>query len=364
MQLAMLPATYLESRNTFIRLAQELGAECRSFPHDVAPDNAPPALSTDTAYLGPADAAAIVVIASGTHGVEGYAGAACQFRFMQTYAARYANSRISWLLVHAVNPSGYANDRRVTCEGVDLNRNFIDFSKPLPASAGYGAYHHLLISNYRPLPAGLWNELRLLSCALGRKRWKSVQAAITAGQYAYPDGLFFGGRGPTTSRLVWERIVSTYTHDRQRAFLLDIHSGLGKRGVGELISYLPASSDDFRQMSGWFHGSLKSMADGDSVSADLDGMLTAAFDRAVAGQSYAVGLEFGTRAPLVVLDALRADHWYHNNSSRLPAVVREQVRRKMKTAFTVPGAQWHDQLTARFDRVMQELAEGIARPAV
>ncbi|WP_281015546.1 DUF2817 domain-containing protein, partial [Mesorhizobium sp. M00.F.Ca.ET.217.01.1.1] len=41
------------------------------------------------------------------------------------------------LFVHALNCYGFAWDRRVTAEGVDLNRNFVDFSKPLPSNPGY-----------------------------------------------------------------------------------------------------------------------------------------------------------------------------------------------------------------------------------
>jgi hypothetical protein len=197
---------------------------------------------------------------------------------------------------------------------------------------------------------------------LTRKRREAMQAAITGGQYDYPNGLFYGGAAPTQCRLVWERIVQAYLCEpraREQAFLLDIHTGLGKRGVGELISYLPPSCDEFRRMSGWFHGSLRSMATGDSVSAAVEGTLTAGFDRSVAGRSYAVGLEFGTHAPLAVLNAMRADQWYHNNAVRLPERLRELTRRKMKRAFCVEDANWHGQLVARFDQVMQELTAGL-----
>jgi hypothetical protein len=362
----MLPSGYRESRSRFNELAKNLGAESRSFLHDEDKDEdgvatAGSRLSTDTAYLGPTDAAAVIVIASGTHGVEGYAGAACQFHFMQRYRERFARSGIGYLLVHAVNPWGFLNNRRVTPEGVDLNRNFVDFAAPAAPPSGYGAYHHLLVSNFQPLPAGLWNELRLLSCAFTRERRKSMQAAITSGQYAYPDGLFFGGSGTTKSRLVWEQIVRCYLHRRERAFLLDIHTGLGKRGTGELISYLAPSCNDFHRMSGWFRGGLKSMAGGNAVSAAVEGTLTAGFDRSVAAQSYAVGLEFGTRAPLAVLNAMRADHWYHNNAARLPEQQRQRVCRKMKNAFALSDPGWHDQVTARFDQVMVQLVAGFAR---
>lgn len=354
----LIPGGYLESRNRFRDLAKSLGVEARTFVLDHE-DGDGIGLSTDTVYLGPPDAQTIVVISSGTHGVEGYAGAACQFRFMETYPERFAHNGIGYLLVHAVNPWGYFHDRRVTREGVDLNRNFVAFPVPAPLLSGYGAYHHLLVSNFRPLPAGLWNEIRLLSCALTRSRRKSAQAAITAGQYGYPDGLFFGGFAPTESRMVWEHIIHTYVHERRHAFLLDIHTGLGKPGVGELMSYLPPSSPDFQLMSAWFHGSLRSMANGDSVSAPLKGDLTAAFDRSVEAQSFALGLEFGTRAPLVVLNAMRADQWYYNNADVLCEKHRKRVRQKMKNAFLPSDSRWLIQITGRFDQVMAQLIAGI-----
>lgn len=354
----MLPVDYYASRDRFRVLAASLGTPAQSYVH--APQADGNELSTDVAYLGPRDATTIIVIASGTHGVEGYAGAACQFHFMQHYRDRFAGHDIAFVLVHAVNPWGYAHDRRVTHEGVDLNRNFIDFPLPPSVPSAYRDYHARLVARYRPLPAGLWNELRLLCCALTARRRQQLQTAITAGQYDMPTGLFFGGAAPTQSRLIWERIVDVYTAGRSRAFLLDLHTGLGKAGAGELISYLPSSADAFHQMDRWFGGSLRSMVDGASVSAPVEGTLTAAFDRTVNAESYAVGLEFGTCAPLTVLNALRADHWYHHNAANPSSQQRERVRRNMKNAFAIANNQWHDLVTARFMQIMQQLVTALA----
>jgi hypothetical protein len=365
----MLPSDYLHSRQTFRELARSLGVEPKCFNLDEHAEHGQhtnragnePRLSTDVVHLGPVDAPTLVVISSGTHGVEGYAGAACQFRFMQSWRSHFASDRVAYLLVHAVNPWGYFHDRRVTQEGVDLNRNFIDFPVASRQPSAYAPYHHLLVSNFRPLPAGLWNEMRLFSGAVTKAQRTSLQAAVTEGQYDHPDGLFFGGHGPARSRVVWEQITAAYALGRKRAFLLDLHTGLGKRGVGELISYLPVSSQDFQRLSRWFDGDLKSMANGDSVSATLEGTLTAGFDRSMEGESYAVGLEFGTRSPLVVLHAMRADQWYRNNAHRLTDTEREHVRRKMKRAFCISDAQWHRQVTSRFDQVMAQLLAALCK---
>jgi hypothetical protein len=355
----MLPSSYLESQMKFAELAREVGAAVRRF--DLHPDeHAGPGLSTDAAMLGPADAPNLIIIASGTHGVEGYCGAACQLHFMRHYRAGFARSDTAYLLVHAVNPWGFFHDRRVTEEGIDLNRNFIDFPfRGRPST--YGGYHKLLVSDFRPLPAGLVNELRLLSSGLTRARRRAIQEAITAGQDDYPDGLFYCGSGPAASRRIWETILQACAAGRRRAVLLDIHSGLGRRGEGELLSHLPASSPAFIRMNGWFHGDLKSMVSGDAVSAALEGTLAAGFDRSISCESFAVGLEFGTISQIAVLRAMRADQWYRNNAARLTDADREWARRKMRSAFRIEDPRWHDRIVARFEQAMKQLVDGVNR---
>ncbi len=356
----MLPRGYLESRTTFNQFALQLQARCSSLSLTL-PTGDNPKLTVDTAYLGPANAPNLVVIASGTHGVEAYAGAACQFHFMRTYANQRYHPDVGFLLVHAVNPWGYFHDRRVTHEGVDLNRNFIsDFSRP-PVATGYAEFHRRLVTNFRPLLTGIWNELGLLRCAISKKSRTAMQTAITAGQYQYAEGLFYGGSSPTQSRLAWEQIIRDHARARDCAFLLDVHTGLGKPGTSELISYLPESSGDFQEMCSWFGGELRSMQGGASVSAPVEGTLTAGFDRMLACRSYAVGLEFGTCAAVRVLNALRYDHWCHQQAATLSIKQRLRAREKMKRAFCLDTPDWHRQITTRFDQVINQVLAGLDR---
>lgn len=348
----MLPADYLASRASFLKLAASLGVAPRRFYLD---GEGADSLSTDVAYIGSPAAPTLIVIASGTHGVEGYAGAMCQLHFMARWPQCKAGSDIAFLLVHAVNPWGYRHDRRVTQEGVDLNRNFIDFPLGPRAPSPYAAYHPLLVSQFRPLPAGLFNEARLMLSAITSHQRKAAQAAITAGQHDCPDGLFYGGAAPCKSRQIWQQIITEYASGRPRSVLLDIHTGLGRYGVGECISHLPATAPRFQQMAGWFHGNLKSMASGQSVSAALQGDLTAGFVRQLGPQASALGLEFGTTAPLAVLYALRFDQWSCNNAQQLPDRYRLAARRRMKQAFAPEDAAWCARVVARFDQVLAEI---------
>src|SRR5205807_10591933 len=78
------------------------------------------------------------------HGVEGFGGAGCQVGFLIDRLYEALPSSGCALLVHALNPHGFAWLRRVNEDNVDLNRNFIDFSQP-PSSAAYEPLHDWLV---------------------------------------------------------------------------------------------------------------------------------------------------------------------------------------------------------------------------
>ena len=83
-----------------------------------------PPLTIDVAVLGDAASApAVFLHTSGTHGVEGFAGSAIQVAYLRSGRPPPAN--VALVLVHGVNAHGFAEGRRWTERGVDLNRNFI-----------------------------------------------------------------------------------------------------------------------------------------------------------------------------------------------------------------------------------------------
>jgi len=63
--------SYGEARDKFCKSAAAAGGDLGSFRHpDAGPDGG--ALSTGVAWFGPAEATRVVVLISGTHGIEGY----------------------------------------------------------------------------------------------------------------------------------------------------------------------------------------------------------------------------------------------------------------------------------------------------
>lgn len=135
---------------------------------------------------------------SGTHGVEGFCGSGCQVALLADGFVEARPSGCAVVLLHALNPYGFAWLRRVNEDGVDLNRNFQDFSQPLPDSSAYEELHDALVPRE-------WDGLvraeadRALAEYVAKRDMRAYQAAVSTGQYTRPTGLFCGGasaRGP------------------------------------------------------------------------------------------------------------------------------------------------------------------------
>ena len=148
--------TYAEARAGFTAAAEAAGLRVQPHPHPLPGFDGEP-LAMDVARLGPADAAALLLVSSGCHGVEGFCGSGVQ-RALLADAAFLAQARaggVAVLFVHALNPHGFSHWRRPTHENVDLNRNWCDFGAPLPANPGYEALAEAIVPPAWPPPPEL-----------------------------------------------------------------------------------------------------------------------------------------------------------------------------------------------------------------
>src|SRR5829696_8129177 len=94
--------SYRQARDRFRTMALRAGAQPLSYRNDAAQGPDSEDLCTDVAWLGPESASRVVVAVSGTHGVEGYCGSACQLDLLRRLtASTHANT--AFLLVHALN---------------------------------------------------------------------------------------------------------------------------------------------------------------------------------------------------------------------------------------------------------------------
>ena len=208
---------YASARRQWLALAAERGLAVQSHLHPLRGPSGE-ALAVDVVREGPARAARVLLTTSAVHGVEGHGGCGIQAGLLQQGAGLLGgrDADTASVHVHAINPHGFAWGRRVTHENVDLNRNFIDFSQPLPEHPDYAAIHGLLLPPQWPPTAEDDAELQARLEAMGPRR---AQMAVTKGQHTHPDGMYFGGREPTWSARVFRELLRSHTQGCERLAL-------------------------------------------------------------------------------------------------------------------------------------------------
>lgn len=313
-------ADYRTARTLFLTAARAAGAALTSITHS---DNGPAgeAMAIDLAWFGPADAERVLVLVSGTNGVTGFCGSGAQVDWMAGGGPAALPTGVAALVVHALNPYGFAWLRRVTVNGVDLNRNGIDFSLPPPANRDYATLAHAFV------PADL--EPRTLAEAdTVLQRFADVHGARAlahagfAGQYTHPDGIFYGGREPCWSMRMLSEICRDFRlAARAGVAIIDYPTGLGPHGHGEpVVGHRPGTSGQARCRA-WYGDSLGEPLLGSSSSIPVAGLCQNAWEREIGAEVLTfVALQFGTY-PL----------------ERRHAVIRgEQVAHRMGLAWDDP----------------------------
>jgi len=343
--------TYLVARERFRAAARAAGASTTEHvnPVGLGPDGE--SLSTDVAWIGDPTASRLLFAVSGTHGVEGYCGSACQLRLLTGGLELPPDTAV--LLVHALNPHGFAYSRRVNEDNVDLNRNFVDHANP-PANPDYAEVHRWLVPGDWSGPARAEADAALGELAGSRGlRW--LQSAVTAGQWTHPDGLFYGGAKRAWSRNVLDEVVAKHVRGRARVGYIDLHTGLGERGVGEPIFRGGRDAGALDRASAWYGPELTRSEDGTSSSTPIIGNTATLVADVLDGDEEltAITLEYGTQPGFEVLAALRADNWLSQSTTAAPEV-HDSIKRQIREAFYPSAPDWRDAVIARADVVFAQ----------
>jgi hypothetical protein len=359
MDLSVFSESYAGARARFLAAATAAGAEVESWPHPrPGPDGE--ALACDTAWLGPRGAARVLVVIAGTHGVEGFAGSGPQVALLRRPPALPPGTGL--LLMHAVNPHGFAWQRRVTEENVDLNRNWVDFAEPLPANPGYAELHDAYCP--RTLDAASIEAAEARIARYRRQHGEHAErVARSTGQYTHADGIFYGGRGPTWARRTSEAILAKHLGHARTVAVVDLHTGLGPYGYGEPICNHAPGGDRVRRARRWWGDSVTEPLLGTSSSQEKTGLTEFGYERALAHADIAfVALEFGTYAPPRGGTVLRDDHWLWQHGDPRGAEAAP-IRDALRDHFFPPHADWQEMVLFRSDQVFRQALAGLAAEA-
>ena len=359
--------SYTQARQQFLAAAQAAGLQVESHAHPLKGRDGED-LAMDVARFGPADAKALLLISSACHGVEGFCGSGVQNALLADvgetaegadggFHAAAARSGVAVLYVHALNPYGFSWWRRVTQENVDLNRNWHDFSAPLPRNTAYDAIAPQVIPpTWPPVPE---NEAVLADYA-ARQGERGLQAAITAGQYAHPQGLFFGGAAPTWSRLTLERVLQQHGKRCERLGWIDLHTGLGPNGHGERIFACRDDAAALQRARAWWGADVTSIYDGSSTSALLTGLMwMGAYQHCPQAEYTGIAMEYGTVPVPEVIDALRAEQWLQLHPDA-PAEQQHAIKQRFRDAFYTDTPAWKQQIVAQGLEAARQAVAGLA----
>ena len=183
----------------------------------------------------------VLVISSGVHGAEGAPGSAMQELFLKEYLPNLNRKNSAVVLVHAVNPWGFAHNHRYTENNVDLNRNSVKDPKTFKSYPNklYEGVKGLMTAKKPPAWYGL-SQARMGLGLVGRLFTSgfdrsAVTQAVAGGQNIDPRGVNYASTQhepqiPAIRDVLKEKIGSA-----KNVVHYDIHTGLGARGHLHMI---------------------------------------------------------------------------------------------------------------------------------
>jgi hypothetical protein len=324
-------------------------------------------LFTDIARIGPADARKLLVLVSGTHGIEGYAGSGCHAGWLAGgHFARQAGADTAVLFVHAVNPFGFAWGRRTNEDNVDLNRNFIDHAKPHPANADYEAIaEHVDPVDWHD-PVALARHNAAIAKFLKRDTHDVMCKAMHGGQYVNPKGTFYGGVAPTWSNRIFRAALAEHGARAEHICIIDYHTGGGPFGFVDFFV-----DDDRDGLAGasksrhWFGHATVIAEDkaqhGKDAQSETPGNLFYAVPEIVPGKRYTLGLvELRTGEAVTGIDSIRAENWlFHHGDIDSPA--GRAIRAEVRERFYPDSAMWRAMVLRQSNALIGEALAGLAQ---
>ena len=324
---------YSKARYNFISAASETATFIESWQHPLRGIGSEK-LYLDLAWFGDRNAKKVLVLVSGTHGVEGYCGSGIQVGSIRTGWHLKADEDVAIAMIHGLNPYGMSHLRRVNEDGVDINRNFLDFSQPLPQNGFYDDLVEVIIPQQ-------WTEATqtetLDAIAEYISQTPTGVADLAKGQYKYWYAPFYGGEVPTWSNRVFQQICDRYFMDKAIG-LLDYHTGLGQYATGQLMC-LPEESQIQQARSIWGDQVVTTGSENSVAAYTPTGTLMSAIQTKSTQTCIAAVYEFGTISEPEIFNALRADHWlyFHGDLHSEEALL---IKQNMLDAYYCDRPDW------------------------
>ncbi|CAC5342777.1 MULTISPECIES: M14 family metallopeptidase [Planktothrix] len=342
---------YITARERFRAASSSLGYSHTAYPiNQVSPKGEE--LTIDVAISSAEKFKRVVVISSGLHGVEGFLGSAIQLILLEKLKSiplLPADTKL--VLIHALNPYGFAWRRRWNENNIDLNRNFLLSGKVFEGSPqDYSKFNSFL--NPTSPPSLFEPYLIKAIWLIFRYGMTSLKNTLPVGQYDFPKGLFWGGHAPSKTQEILATNLPLWINNAPEVMHIDFHTGLGAWGTYKLFPRASKSSD---QLVKRFGADAIQYLSSESVSYEIRGGLGAWCQSLLPDSNYeCLTAEFGTYSLIQVLKALRAENRAYFWGK--PHQNYEWTKHQLLEMFAPESPKWREQcLTQGIDICKQAL---------
>ena len=148
------------------------------------------------------------------------------------------------MLIHALNPYGFAWLRRWNEDNIDLNRNFLLSEEAFEGCPmDYPKFDSFLNPTSSPsrFDAYMLKAVWLIS----RYGLTSLINALPVGQFAFPKGLFFGGYASSKTQDILSHNLPEWIGNASEVIHIDFHTGLGRSGSYKLLPSPSTTTESF-----------------------------------------------------------------------------------------------------------------------
>ncbi len=369
----LFPRNYLESRAQFRTDCAAAAQKPRDIcAHWTVPSPTDPDLTVDYGIFS-RGGDRLLVIQSGIHGTEAASGAAVQAYVMRKILPELLAKGIDVVFIHALNPWGFKNGRRNDEFNVNLNRNFsangkiFDFSNP-----DYRRFRGVFEP---PGPVGslFWGAANVAAgfaagyIANGFDS-KSLANGLDNGQYEFPAGINYGGRGPQPQTgFLRQSIGPVLARPYRKTLYLDFHTGLGENGVLAVILGKAPAPGPMRDLQGMLEAQesrgIKIVTPNDPGFFPTEGDVIDFVPSLAARPAafLAVTMEYGTvgigaAAQLQSASRMILENQKYNHGCATQTAC-DTIDRETREMFNPSGAGWRQAVIREADLVFRILIE-------
>jgi hypothetical protein len=316
-------------------------------------------LATMVAELGPPEASRSLMVVSGTHGIEGYAGGGIMCQLLNDPDRLRLASDTKVVFVHMINPWGLAWNRRENEDNVDLFRNLLYCDPPYAENPGFAALADALAPAQWTGPVREAADRRL-NQFVQQHGERELTRIMRLGQHTHPKSLTYHGRGPTWSKRVVDRVIDGWLAKSRHVAVLDIHTGYGPVGDGLIMSYDQEGSAGLAWLRDWF-GEVHVTGHDPLIPRHARWPYDIVADRLPGTKVRTVALEYGTaEVDVLSFDLVRENNYHHLYGDPLSAEGRA-IQKKFRARFYVETDDWKRKVLSRGLEVFERTKAGLER---